>query len=413
MNKIDKLLEELCPEGVEYKPLGKIGIFTRGSGLQKKDFTEAGVGCIHYGQIYTYYGTSANETKSFVHPNLAKKLIKVNPGDIIIACTSENIEDVCKAVAWLGTTEIVTGGHACVFSHKENPKYISYFFQTENFFQQKKRYARGVKVIDVKAIDLAKIEIPIPPIEVQNEIVRILDKFASLAAELQAELQARQKQYEYYRNKLLTFTKNGGGTQGVTWMKMSELFDIRNGYTPSKAKSEYWDNGSIPWFRMEDIRQNGRKLADSIQHITLEAVKGGRLFPAGSFIIATTATIGEHALLIADSLANQQFTNLSVRKSLTVKVNMEFIYHYLFIVGKWCKQNTNAGGFASVDMNKFKSLEIPIPPLAEQERIAAILDRFERLTTDLQAGLPAEIKARQQQYEYYRDRLLTFKRKTA
>ena len=77
MNKIDKLLEELCPEGVEYKPLGKIGIFTRGSGLQKKDFTEAGVGCIHYGQIYTYYGTSANETKSFVHPNLAKKLIKV------------------------------------------------------------------------------------------------------------------------------------------------------------------------------------------------------------------------------------------------------------------------------------------------------------------------------------------------
>lgn len=130
---------------------------------------------------------------------------------LLLLGTSENIEDVCKAVAWLGTTEIVTGGHACVFSHKENPKYISYFFQTENFFQQKKRYARGVKVIDVKAIDLAKIEIPIPPIEVQNEIVRILDKFASLAAELQAELQARQKQYEYYRNKLLTFTKNGGG----------------------------------------------------------------------------------------------------------------------------------------------------------------------------------------------------------
>ena len=137
MNKIDKLLEELCPEGVEYKPLGEIGTFTRGSGLQKKDFAESGVGCIHYGQIYTYYGTSANETKSFVHPDLAKNLTKVNPGDIIIACTSENVEDVCKAVAWLGTTKIVTGGHACVFSHKENPKYISYFFQTENFFQQK------------------------------------------------------------------------------------------------------------------------------------------------------------------------------------------------------------------------------------------------------------------------------------
>ena len=211
MNKIERMLQELCPEGVEYKKLGEIGTFTRGSGLQKKDFTENGIGCIHYGQIYTYYGTSTTETKSFVHAELAKSLTRVKPGDIIIACTSENVEDVCKAVAWLGTTEIVTGGHACVFSHKENPKYISYFFQTENFFQQKKKFARGVKVIDVKAIDLAKIEIPLPPIKVQEEIVRILDHFTELTAELQAELQARQEQYEYYRNELLTFTKIGGG----------------------------------------------------------------------------------------------------------------------------------------------------------------------------------------------------------
>ena len=254
MNKIDKLLEEFCPEGVEYKALGEIGAFTRGSGLQKKDFAESGVGCIHYGQIYTYYGTSANETKSFVHPDLAKNLTKVNPGDIIIACTSENVEDVCKAVAWLGTTEIVTGGHACVFSHKENPKYISYFFQTENFFQQKKRYARGVKVIDVKAIDLAKIEIPLPPIEVQNEIVRILDKFASLAAELQAELQARQKQYEYYRDKLLTFTKIGGGTQGVTWMRMSEIGSFFGGLS-GKSKADFI-NGNCKYITYMNVYCN-------------------------------------------------------------------------------------------------------------------------------------------------------------
>lgn len=192
---------------------------------------------------------------------------------------------------------------------------------------------------------------------------------------------------------------------------MSEVFEIKNGYTPSKAKPEYWTNGTIPWFRMEDIRTNGRILEDSIQHITPEAVKGGRLFPANSIILATTATIGEHALIIADSLANQRFTNLSIRKSLADELDMKFFFYYMFIVDEWCKNNTNTSGFESVDMVKFKKLQIPIPPMKEQQRIVAILDKFETLVNDISEGLPAEIAARRQQYEYYRDRLLTFKRK--
>lgn len=192
---------------------------------------------------------------------------------------------------------------------------------------------------------------------------------------------------------------------------MSEVFEIKNGYTPSKAKPEYWTNGTIPWFRMEDIRTNGRILEDSIQHITPEAVKGGRLFPANSIILATTATIGEHALIIADSLANQRFTNLSIRKSLADELDMKFFFYYMFIVDEWCKNNTNTSGFESVDMVKFKKLQIPIPPMKEQQRIVAILDKFEALVNDISEGLPAEIAARRQQYEYYRDKLLTFKRK--
>lgn len=192
---------------------------------------------------------------------------------------------------------------------------------------------------------------------------------------------------------------------------MSEIFEIKNGYTPSKAKPEYWTNGTIPWFRMEDIRTNGRILEDSIQHITPEAVKGGRLFPANSIILATTATIGEHALIIADSLANQRFANLSIRKSLTDELDMKFFFYYMFIVDEWCKNNTNTSGFESVDMVKFKKLQIPIPPMEEQQRIVAILDKFETLVNDISEGLPAEIAARRQQYEYYRDKLLTFKRK--
>lgn len=189
--------------------MGEIGTFTRGNGLQKKDFTESGVGCIHYGQIYTHYGTYAYETISFVLPYLASKLLKVNTGDIVLACTSENIEDVGKAVAWLGEETIVTGGHSVVFSHSEHPKYISYFLQTSSFFQQKRKYAYGAKVIDIKTEDLAKIVIPIPPLELQEKIVSILDRFETLVNDLTqglpAEIAAVKEQYEYYRNKLLTF----------------------------------------------------------------------------------------------------------------------------------------------------------------------------------------------------------------
>lgn len=413
MNKIDKLLEELCPEGVRFVKIGDICDCYAGAtpNTRQPDYWENGTipwmssGEVNKGEVWS----TEKKITQLGYDNSSTKMIPANT--VVIALAGQGKTRGTVAIVRI---PLCTNQSLCSLVSKGEilPDFLFHYLKGQYNTLRKISSGDGTRGgLNLKMV--SAFEVPIPPIPVQEEIVRILDKFASLAAELQAELQARQKQYEYYRGKLLTFTKIGGGTQSVTWMKMSELFDIRNGYTPSKAKSEYWDNGSIPWFRMEDIRQNGRKLADSIQHITLEAVKGGRLFPAGSFIIATTATIGEHALLIADSLANQQFTNLSVRKSLTVKVNMEFIYHYLFIVGKWCKQNTNAGGFASVDMNKFKSLEIPIPPLAEQERIAAILDRFERLTTDLQAGLPAEIKARQQQYEYYRDRLLTFKRKTA
>ncbi len=196
-------------ENVEIKTLGEIGTLIRGNGLQKSDFRENGIGCIHYGQIYTYYRTYTDKTKSFVSGELAKGLKKVNCGDLVIACTSENIEDVCKTVAWLGREEIVTGGHATIFKHAENPKYLAYYFQTREFFDQKKKYARGTKVIEISAKDLAKIKVPVPRKEIQNKIVQILDNFESLVNDiafgLPAELNARRQQYEYYRNKLLTF----------------------------------------------------------------------------------------------------------------------------------------------------------------------------------------------------------------
>ena len=205
MSRIDELIAELCPEGVEFKSLGDFAELVRGNGLPKSVFAESGIGCIHYGQIYTYYGVWTNETISFVAPETAAPLAKVNTGDIIITNTSENVEDVCKAVAWLGDAQIVTGGHATVIKHGQDPKYLSYYFRTPEFFAQKKKLAAGTKVIDVSAKNPAKIRIPVPPLQVQREIVKVLDTFTKLEAELEAELEARRRQYQYYRDALLTF----------------------------------------------------------------------------------------------------------------------------------------------------------------------------------------------------------------
>ena len=183
---------------------------------------------------------------------------------------------------------------------------------------------------------------------------------------------------------------------------------MRNGYTPSKSNPAYWEGGTIPWFRMEDLRTSGRILEDSIQHITPEAVKGKGLFKAGSILMATTATIGEHALLIADSLANQQFTNFAIRESLMGVVTPMFAYYYFFLICEWCKRNVYESSFPSVDMKRLREVRFPIPPVAVQEEVVRVLDKFTALEAELEVALSTELDCRKRQYQYYRDALLTF-----
>ena len=202
----------LSTESIQWVKLNDLGELIRGNGLQKKDFTETGVPAIHYGQIYTYYGTFATKTKSFVSPELAKKLKKVDCGDVVITNTSENFEDVGKALVYLGTDQAVTGGHATIFKpnhEKILSKYFVYLTQTSFFTNEKRKYAKGTKVIDVSATDMAKIILPIPPLKEQQRIVSILDKFETLSNSitegLPLAIEQSQKRYEYYRELLLSF----------------------------------------------------------------------------------------------------------------------------------------------------------------------------------------------------------------
>ena len=189
----------------------------------------------------------------------------------------------------------------------------------------------------------------------------------------------------------------------VEWKTLNEIFHLKNGYTPSKGVKEYWENGSIPWFRMEDIRENGRVLNTALQKVSESAVKGGKLFPANSIIIATSATIGEHALITIPFLANQRFTVLSLKPEYIDKFNIYFLYHYCFTLDDWCQKNTTMSSFATVDMNGFRKFPIPIPPLSVQTEIVKILDALTALTSEL----TSELILRQKQYEYYREKLLS------
>lgn len=191
--------------------LGAIGDIIRGNGLQKKDFQDAGVPCIHYGQIYTYYGIETEVAKSFVNIELSQKLKKAKNGDLIVATTSENIEDVGKALVWLGKDEVCIGGHSCVIRTEQNSKYLAYFFRTSYFQNQKKKRVLGTKVIELYPKNLAKIQIILPPLSTQSQIVTVLDNFNtltdSLSEGLPKEIELRQKQYEYWREQLLNFTR--------------------------------------------------------------------------------------------------------------------------------------------------------------------------------------------------------------
>ena len=305
----------------------------------------------------------------------------------------------------------LTTNQACAnIEVNDNIAYYRYIFHyLSSQYEYIKSLGAGSQT-NINAGIVKKIKVPIPPLYVQEEIVRILDKFTTLEAELEAELDCRKRQYEYYRNQLLSLDviERRQGLNSVSWLTLGEVFETRNGYTPSKANAAFWENGTIPWFRMEDIRANGGVLKDSIQHVTPQAIKGKGLFMAGSIIMATTATIGEHALILSNALANQRFTNFRVRNSMEDKLLTKFVYYYFFVIDEWCKQNVNVSSFPSVEIERLKKQPFPIPPLAEQQRIVSILDKFEALTTSISEGLPKEIALRRKQYEYYRNQLLSF-----
>ena len=381
MSKLEELVRDLCPNGVEYKKLGEIATISRGGNFQKKDFLTEGVPCIHYGQIYTKYGLFADKTFTFINEECARKQKMAQPNDIVMAVTSENIEDVCKCLAWLGDEPVAVSGHSAIIHHNQNAKYLVYYFHSQMFFAQKRKLAHGTKVIEVTPDALVDITLPIPPAEIQCEIVRILDNFTNLTAELTAELTARKNQYEFYREKLLTYDSK------TRIMPLKDVAKIERG--TRVVRGQLTETGLYPVF------QNA-------------------LTPMGYYDKANR--LGNNTFLICAGAAGQiGYSDVdfwAADDCYTFKCCEELENRYLFHVLKNSQHRIDAqvrrASIPRISREAVGNIRIPIPPLDTQNRIVNVLDNFEKICSDLNIGLPAEIEARQKQYEYYRDKLLTF-----
>lgn len=381
MNKIERMLQELCPNGAEYRRIGDVFVRLKGTPITAAKMKEI--------------NNPNGEIKIFAG---GKTVINANEDDI----ENANIMYVPSVIVQSrGVIDVIYCDQPFTFKNEmwaytiNSPitvKYLYYVLKNNiQIFRDKASIMGSLPQISLQTTE--KFEIPIPPFPIQEEIVRILDHFTELTAELQAELQARQEQYEYYRNKLLTFTKIGEGTQSVTWMKMSEICNLQRGKVYSK---EYLrDNqGIYPVYSSQTIN-NGE-----LGRISTYDFDGTYL---------TWTTDGAYAGTIFKRKGKFSITNvcgiISMKSDL---VTMDFLYYWLSLKAK--EYVYSGMGNPKLMSNQVEKILVPIPSLSEQQRIVSILDKFETLINDLSQGLPAEIAAMQEQYEYYRNKLLTFNR---
>ena len=410
LNFLNKLLDGV---DVEWLSLGELGDFIRGNGLQKKDFVESGFPAIHYGQIYTRYGLSADKTFTYVLPELANKLRKAQKNDLLLATTSENDKDVVKPLAWLGDN-VAISGDMMLFRHEQNVKYLAYFFQSEIFQTQKMKYITGAKVRRVSSGDLSKIKIPIPcsnnpekSLTIQSEIVRILDRFTALTAELTAELTMRKNQYNYYRDQLLSFDEGE-----VEWKTLGAIGKFTYGYA---AKAQI--SGDARFVRITDINTNGKLSPFEPMFVDISAENEKYTLKKNDLLMARTgATFGKTMIFEEDYPAI--YAGFLIKLSLDRDIiDPKYYWHFAQSDYFWEQANklVSGGGQPQFNANALKQIKVPIPypneagkSLLEQARIVSVLDKFDILASSITEGLPREIELRQKQYEYYRDLLFSF-----
>ncbi|WQS68116.1 restriction endonuclease subunit S [Helicobacter pylori] len=390
MHKIERLLQTLAPKGVEFRKLGEVCDFQKGKSITKKAVTFGKVPVISGGRQPAYYHNEANRSGE------------------TIAISSSGV--YAGYVSYWDIPVFLADSFSVSPKQKTlMPKYLFHYLTTQQDAIHATKSAGGIPHVYSK--DLQNFLIPIPPLEIQQEIVKILDAFTELNTELNTELKARKKQYEYYQNMLLDFNDINQNhkdakmsvktypkrlktllqtlaPKGVEFRKLGEVCDFQKGKSITKKAVTF---GKVP------VISGGRQPA----YYHNEANRSGETIAiSSSGVYAGYVSYWDIPVFLADS-----FSVSPKQKTLMPK----YLFHYLTTQQDAIHATKSAGGIPHVYSKDLQNFLIPIPPLEIQQEIVKILDQFSLLTTDLLAGIPAEIKARKKQYEYYREKLLTFK----
>ena len=390
MSKLQELIRELCPDGVEYKKLRDICKLNRGTRVVRNDLSKDGEFEVYQNSLTPlgYYDKSN-------YPAYTTFIISAG------------------AAGEIGFTEkpIWAADDCLCLTCPDNisSKYVYYCLLNNRLFLSSKVRKASVPRLARTAVE--QFEIPVPPLPVQEEIVRILDHFTNLAAELQAELQARKEQYEYYRNKLLTFGKNA---ERIEWKRLEDvLHSIRTGLNPRKFFKLNTPDATSYYVTIREFNGGNLTFTDSTDRIneTARILCNNRSnLEYNDVLFSGTGTIGE--TYVIDNIPS----NWNIKEgvySLKPKIHiilpkyLKYILSQSDIKASYLKL-AEGGTVKSISMRKLGNFPIPVPSLSEQQRIVSILDKFEALVNDLSEGLPAEIAAVQEQYEYYRNKLLSF-----
>ena len=377
LNYIEKLVAELCPDGVEYVKLGDVT--TSVQKIKWNEYPTQEFAYIDLSSIPTG-GIEVKETStisSYNAPSRAQQILRKN--DVLFGVTRPLLKRVYK-VSSEYDGQICSTGYLVLRANVNMilPGYIYHIIRVNNFYKYVEKHQSGSAYPAISGSLVKEYIVPLPPIKVQNAIVEILDKFTKLEAELEAELAARRAQYEYYRNSLFE-NLNGGGSE-----ILGNLVKIKNG-----KSYKGFDSGDIPVYGSGGI----------MTYVDRSAYSGP------SVLIPRKGSIGN--IFYVDT----PFWNVDTIFYTEInreQVTPKYLYHALQVQN--LSELNTAGGVPSLTQTVLKRVRIPLPSLAEQERIVKILDKFDALVNDISSGLPAEIEARRKQYEYYRDRLLTFPR---
>lgn len=390
MGKINELIQQYCPDGVDWKTFFDVCDYVRGITYNKSQEAKTPNGNAHK-VLRANNITLHRNTLNFDDVKLVSTDVFVKPnqhlyeGDILMCAGSGSKEHVGKVAYIFQDMDYTFGGFMAVVRCKEtiHPRYMFHILTSDYFSNHLDVQINSSTINNINNQVMQSFAFPLPPLPVQEAIVNILDRFAVYAAELQAELQARQQQYNYYCDTLLSFE----GREDVQWKKLGEVLKIKNG-----RDYKHLNNGNVPVYGSGGV----------MTYVDTQ------VYDKPSVLIPRKGSIDK--LYYVDC----PFWNVDTIFYTEINASIVIEKYVFYILQKEHLEKLNTGGgVPSLTQKVLNGVVIPIPPLSEQQRIVDILDRFDTLVNDLSQGLPAEIEARQQQYEYYRDQLLTFKRKEA